>query len=259
MVNKLRATLSALGIAGGLLALALAGVSLFTPQISSDTLVIPNTFSVGQVADPSTVNANFSAIAAIVNGNIDNDNWDSAGPDLAYVNVALTDSIVLADLKANSVDSTKIVDSAVALADANSSILAAWSEESPCDAADSGSLTTGVWNDRVTFAYTPDAATSILQIHFSGYYWLSETSGSNSQAEFEIQVDGVTICTHHWRIQPHGTTGQIRETIQMNCLVTAPNAGPFDIVVRDKQVDQFFEYFGAVEDCRLEVLELKSK
>lgn len=71
------------GIVGGLGVWAWLGWVVLSHPSQSDTLVIPNSFSVGQVADPSAVNANFDAIKNIVNGKIDDDNWDGSGPQLA--------------------------------------------------------------------------------------------------------------------------------------------------------------------------------
>lgn len=107
------------GIVGGLAVWGWLGFVVLSRPGASDTLVIPNSFSVGQVADPSTVNANFDAIKNLINGKIDNDNWDSAGPDLTCANL---------DLTAACATSTFIVDGTIVNADVNASAAIAYSK-----------------------------------------------------------------------------------------------------------------------------------
>ena len=60
------------------LTLCLFCITCALPVAYADTLTIPNSFTAGTPAQASQVNSNFNAVAAIVNGNIANDNIKSA-------------------------------------------------------------------------------------------------------------------------------------------------------------------------------------
>ncbi len=94
MVKRVLNVFKGIGIAGGVLFVAFALGTIIYRLSWSSTLTIPNSFSIGQVADPAAVNANFSAISSIVNGGIDDSNWNGAGPKLTCGHFDLTNPCI---------------------------------------------------------------------------------------------------------------------------------------------------------------------
>ena len=180
-----------MGSVGGLLVWALLALGFLTPPSQSDTLTIPNTFSVGQVADPTTVNANFSAIANIVNGKIDNDNWDAAGPDLAYANMALAGTIVTGD----------IVDGTIATIDIAAN--ATTENFQPTDPSDATGFSCGTTIADVT-GYTATSTFnggSVIAI-ISGTFDPTSIPGGDPKLTLTVDIDGVSTDTMTWTPSP---------------------------------------------------------
>jgi hypothetical protein len=171
-----------LGIVGGIAVWGWLGFAVFNdPRPSkADTLTIPNSFSVGQVADPSTVNANFDAIKNLVNGKIDNDNWDPAGPDLTCANF---------DQSTGCITSTGILDSTITTADfaPTASTAEVFSTTNPTDVTGL-SCATG-WTDITGASWTVTASGSIITAVFNGS---AKAQNSLSPADLEVRmvIDG---------------------------------------------------------------------
>ncbi len=260
MVTQLLKALTVLGTVGGLAFGGLALVGMLVPPAGSDTLTIPNTFSVGQVADPTTVNANFSAIANVVNGGIDNDNWDPAGPDLNYANMNFVDDIVASDIADDAVTTNEILDGTVAQIDMADNATHALTKLSlPCDTSVDNDPGAFVLRAAIT-AYSPVSTSSTLLIHYMGQYNIFETADVLSSTVFvEVRIDGNTVdCQNALQLLAPGGDATVLSFYPMDltCLVAAPAGFPYDIEIFDKY---FFSsdgnYDGTLNDCRLSVLE----
>jgi len=258
---------TACGLLGGFLFLSLVLVSLI-PQTGSDTLTIPNTFSIGQVADPNTVNANFTAIANIVNGKIDNGNWDTSGPRLSYDHVDLTSKIVSADivdgtvvnidLAADSIHNANVIDGTLISEDLGLDTISSLIEPPTCNTSDHVFVDT-VWFTIYTHAaYQPLSTGSDLFINWQGSFVSAWSAGGQGQGTIEIQIDGVTKCTAVY------ATANIASAnwVTTQCILSAPAGFPYDIVVRGKKENlggtSSWVYQGSTRtDCIFNIIELK--
>ena len=234
----------AVGVVGGLMVVTFTLLNFFVPPVTSDTLIIPNTFSIGQVADPATVNANFTAIANVINGKIDNTNWDAAGPDLQYGNIDLESkvdtgdildgTVALIDMAANSVDVTKVVDNTLTKHTTGTG-----------DTTDIALPNTPTETVLLTLAYTPHSNNSLLLISIRVPIETALVSGGvrNVTIELYIDVDSVRERTGRWqRVIDAATDKTDRAWLELSVVVAAPSAGPFDIEI----IAEAFTTFGTV-------------
>jgi len=211
-----------LGIVGGLAVWGWLGFAVFnSPRPSkADTLSIPNSFSVGQVADPNAVNANFDAIKNVINGKIDNDNWDTAGPDLTCANLDVTaacagsafitdGSIVNADVNAsaaivgskldlaNDIVTGDIVDGTIGTADLAAATIAALDNQvfatgnNPSDVT--GLNCANTWTDITGASWNVTAFGGTIAVIFHSN--VDGNSGSIVRLSLRLVIDGTNQTT----------------------------------------------------------------
>lgn len=265
----LKNALKVLGTIGGLLALGMGLVSWLVPPAESDTLSIPYSFSIGQVADPSTVNANFAAIAAIVNGKIDNGNWDTSGPQLAYANVDLTGNIVGADFADNSITNAKVLDGTLVSEDLGLHIISKRTSSGACTATDVDLNPDDTWFTRATIAsYSPLSVNSDLLIVYRGFYHASMSSpaGRYGGAEIGLLIKSIAQdCDAVVGTVSSGSgTNTEHDMVQLVCTLAAPAGWPYDIVIRDRAAifsgggtTNDVDYLGAQMECDFSIFEFK--
>lgn len=170
MVKKIGKAFKWFGITGGLVAWLAAGTAFITHRIVASTLTIPNTFSNGQVADPAAVNANFSAIATIVNGGIDDTNWNGAGPKLSCANHL--------DVTASCLPTITLNPNAVHPAVVNT-------------IGPVGSITLStIETQRMAVNYTPVANSAGVLVTYTGTYDMSVDNGNYGYAYIRLFIGG---------------------------------------------------------------------
>lgn len=213
-MKKILDAIKWVGIVGGLGVWAWLGWVTFSNRSHADDIVIPNTFSVGQVADPAQVNANFDAIKNVVNGKIDDDNWDTSGPQLSCTNLNITTpcigstfildgSIINADVNAsaailgskldlaNDIVTGDIVNGTIDTADLSATTIANLDNQvfvttNPSDVA-SQSCVTG-WTDVTGASWTVTAAGATIVAVFDATVKLN---GTIADLDFRLVIDGV--------------------------------------------------------------------
>ena len=240
MVKRIVSGFKWVGIIGGYLALTGAVANLIFDRSHASTLTIPNSFSVGQVADPAAVNANFSAIQGIVNGGIDDSNWNGAGPGISTGHIANS-----------SITTSKILDGTILVSDMASTAL-------PSNTVATGTstdvnLTTGEVV-RATMSYTPLSTASLLIISFNAPYRSCIGAGGSVDVTTTLYVNGVSE-------NQTGTGGARDYTKSMGnyVVINPPISTAFTIEVKDKMsiAGCGQQYRGAVQPMHIYVTELK--
>lgn len=204
----------------------LAGVSgmaiIYTARVIADTLIIPNTFSTGQIADPAQVNANYDAIKTIVNGKIDNDNWDPVGPDMACANL---------DLTAPCVTSTFITDGAVDTVDVAIGAITKLTTYS--GTSTNVPMANGVENSRILgTAYSALSVNSIIAIVVTAEYENISAGSSSIFFEGRLRVNGAQVKSSRIVVNETSDFNYRAFTTTIIYIVNAP-ATTFDIEYRD--------------------------
>lgn len=258
-MKKTRQVLTVLGTIGGLVFGLGSLVGLFSPPAGSNELIIPHTFTVGQVADPATVNDNFSTIADIVNGQLDNDNWDPSGPDLDYGNIDLNASVSSADITDGVVSSVDIEDATVALVDMNADVFPIYTPKI------TGALTDFdvPWEVETVIVektdYSPTSINStLIMTALSGYHNIC-TSSSTDQVDLTLWVGGTLV----QRVTSYSSASNPAGWYVMSItgMLTPLPTPPFDVEVRHERVDTgqnctLMKYKGTQNPAVLTILEL---
>ena len=250
------------GISSGAALGALALVNVFVAPATSDQLTIPNTFVAGTVANPSQVNANFDAVKSVVNGKIDNDNWDPVGPDLAYANMNLTESILTTDIK----------DGTIVAVDVGTSGLVASNIDVTINPV-LGSVALGGTSDVAIPAtetalatistYTPQSANSIYMIYGEVMYFTQCNLPEATFIELTIYANGTLQKTTTINPAASDATDFEGNNHQMTifAMISAPIAGSHDIELRHRRhtaTCNAMTYKGGLQAGRLQLLELKN-
>lgn len=256
-MKKTWRVLTVLGTIGGLVFGLGSLVGLFSPPVGSNELIIPNTFTVGQVADPATVNENFSTIADIVNGQLDNDNWDPSGPDLDYGNIDLNASVSSADITDGVVSSADIEDATVALVDMNDDVFPIYTVKTTGPTTDSTPTMSEAVIHEMT-AYTPNSINSTLIISASSGYYCFCTSSSTDEIEVSLWV-GTTMLGKHGKFCQASASGT--EVINFTEIITPTPSPPFDIEIRHERIDTGQNcgqmiYHGTLNPAKIHLVEL---